>query len=405
MLSLPGSDVKIPPAGSQVWVEFEQGDPDLPIVCGYTPSGKDGSQAAPGNALAEDDNTTEMCGGKGGDAVDVEDVEGTNTILEPTTSSQPEYGYVQSLRVNSTMFEVDGTPQKERLQAYHDTGAYWEFGPGGQYNFKAFGVSTWWLKGSKVEMVSGGLKAVVGAPAEYYYNASVTTKIGTAYILTVGGDITETVNGSLIQTYEGGWTQDVGGLANLSYGALSIMSGGPCNLGVMGAYQIAVTGAMNVTVANADFQNGQVSAYALTAIVGNIALTATAGAFLITSGTALTLMAGAAATLTASAAVTVTAGAAMTLTASAAFTITAASVVQTAPTNTIVGKVFLGVAGAANPAVLGIEFVALMTALFTWLDTHTHTGNLGAPTTVPIVPSTSVASLVTATQSKTVTLV
>jgi hypothetical protein len=70
------------------------------------------------------------------------------------------------------------------------------------------------------------------------------------------------------------------------------------------------------------------------------------------------------------------------------------------------GNVFLGVAAAADPAVLGIELTAFLTALITWCDTHVHVGNLGAPTMVPTVLSTaSLTSLLAPILSKVVKLV
>lgn len=44
------------------------------------------------------------------------------------------------------------------------------------------------------------------------------------------------------------------------------------------------------------------------------------------------------------------------------------------------GSVHLGEAGASNPAVLGDELKAFLSDLIQWLLTHTHVGNLGAPT-------------------------
>ena len=46
----------------------------------------------------------------------------------------------------------------------------------------------------------------------------------------------------------------------------------------------------------------------------------------------------------------------------------------------------IGSEGAAQPLVLGTMLSTQLTNLVTWLATHMHTGNLGAPTSPPVVP-------------------
>lgn len=64
----------------------------------------------------------------------------------------------------------------------------------------------------------------------------------------------------------------------------------------------------------------------------------------------------------------------------------------------------LGLA-AVQPVVLGTELTTLLTALLLWADTHTHIGNLGSPTSPPIIPSAAtVQPLIPAILSATVTV-
>lgn len=64
----------------------------------------------------------------------------------------------------------------------------------------------------------------------------------------------------------------------------------------------------------------------------------------------------------------------------------------------------LGLA-AVSPVVLGTELTTLLTALLLWADTHTHTGNLGEPTSPPSIPSsTTVQPLLSSILSSTVTV-
>ena len=44
----------------------------------------------------------------------------------------------------------------------------------------------------------------------------------------------------------------------------------------------------------------------------------------------------------------------------------------------------IGSSTAANPAVTGTELKSLLQSLITLISTHTHVGNLGAPTTAPV---------------------
>jgi hypothetical protein len=48
----------------------------------------------------------------------------------------------------------------------------------------------------------------------------------------------------------------------------------------------------------------------------------------------------------------------------------------------------VGSNAATEPFVLGLQFNAQVTSFLTSLGTHTHVGNLGAPTSPPIAPMT-----------------
>ncbi|AQA23076.1 hypothetical protein BTZ20_0510 [Rhodococcus sp. MTM3W5.2] len=50
------------------------------------------------------------------------------------------------------------------------------------------------------------------------------------------------------------------------------------------------------------------------------------------------------------------------------------------------GGVQVGGAGATEPFVLGNQFKAQVLSFITALSTHTHVGNLGAPTSPPVAP-------------------
>ncbi len=49
----------------------------------------------------------------------------------------------------------------------------------------------------------------------------------------------------------------------------------------------------------------------------------------------------------------------------------------------------VGSDSAAQPLVLGTQLSTQLTSLMVWLSTHMHTGNLGAPTSPPMVPPSS----------------
>ena len=64
----------------------------------------------------------------------------------------------------------------------------------------------------------------------------------------------------------------------------------------------------------------------------------------------------------------------------------------------------LGLA-AVQPVVLGTALTTLLNSLLLWADTHTHIGNLGSPTSPPVVPSSAtVQPLLPAILSTTVTV-
>jgi hypothetical protein len=48
--------------------------------------------------------------------------------------------------------------------------------------------------------------------------------------------------------------------------------------------------------------------------------------------------------------------------------------------------VMIGSDSASQPLVLGTQLLTALTNLLTYLTSHTHTGNLGAPTSPPLIP-------------------
>jgi hypothetical protein len=46
----------------------------------------------------------------------------------------------------------------------------------------------------------------------------------------------------------------------------------------------------------------------------------------------------------------------------------------------------IGSSGAMEPFLLGNQFMANVTSFLTALNTHTHLGNMGAPTSPPVAP-------------------
>lgn len=403
--SFPAAVFGTPNIGDQVWFEFEQGNPEKPIYVGYAPSAKDGAQAAAPTMIAEDDETTSLIIGKGGGAVEVSEFAddgdgnlGPQKLVEPATTSQPGYPNVKSMRVANNFIEVDGTPGQARIQMYHGSGAYLEFGATGQLNLVAKGARREWTKGQKVEVVTAKSVLYVGGDehrevkgsAKWIYNSAFEQRIRRDFDLLVQGN----------QTYEvsGRRTVTIGGVDKRIASFVDDTSLGDRNMGTMGNKEEIITGAYGLTIANVNAD--PVGAYKLTLVAGDYVRTialggatdVVTGAYTGTFGAAWAVTTGGLAAITAGAALNLTAVGALGITSTVGIAITAgAPCLITAP------QIALGGLAAVHPLIYGeILVTQILATLLPIIGSHVHVGNLGAPTSPSVELGTAISTAVTA---------
>lgn len=280
---LPGGDFATPSIGDQVWVSFEQGDVDRPILEGYLPSSAGGALAAAPTMLAEDDETTALYLGRGGGLVEIEDAEaegGARPLREPATTAQPTYPNVRGIRIGQTYIEVDGTPGQERIHLHHPSGAYYEIGATGQVLRKARGAETAWVQGQQTTVVTGQRTDAVGGSLlqevkkrfRRVVKRDLSTKTGGNEVREIGGSLTATVNGAMIT--------EVAGKHTLRAGQKSEVIAGNRASTALGNVDEVIGGGVLTTVGNKDARG---TGYGLSVVLGDYEVETVAGSIRLKS--------------------------------------------------------------------------------------------------------------------------
>jgi hypothetical protein len=182
-------------------------------------------------------------------------------------------------------------------------------------------------------------------------------QVGTDDVLEVGRSRRMTVEGDVIDVIGGSYTKTANGPTVESLGAVTQVIAGQFQRDVVGNMNESVAGGKQVTVME---NYDEIVAMTKTLIVGNA----------IPGGDAFKVVA-------ANGNIDLAAPIGQIQISGTAAVVGGLTVVQ-------VGSIL-----AAQPAVLGLEWTALWTALLLWMDTHVHGCTApGAPSTPPLIPST-----------------
>lgn len=189
----------VPPIGSLVWIECEEGLPAYPIYAGgYFDMVKDGhfSDGSPieqSNDFQNEPSTAPAHARGDYDGSDYGGIKGAYGV--PATSFEGSYGEVTILRTKTGhMLEFDDTEGAERVQIHHSSGAHIEIMPDGSINLATEG---------RILTRSGHREEVV-------INKSIETTGGSDRV--VEGDINDTVSGKSTTTITGESIVSLGGL-------------------------------------------------------------------------------------------------------------------------------------------------------------------------------------------------
>ena len=201
----------VPPIGSLVWIECEEGLPAYPIYAGgYFDMVKDGhfSDGSPieqSSDFQKEPSTAPAHARGDYDGSDYGGLKGAYGV--PATSFEGDYGEVTILRTKTGhMLEFDDTEGAERVQIHHSSGAHIEIMPDGSINL----------------VTEGRILTRSGHREEVVINKSRETTGGSERL--VEGDVTDTVSGKSTTSITGESSVSLGSLNADINGAIEVTS-------------------------------------------------------------------------------------------------------------------------------------------------------------------------------------
>jgi len=243
--AMDGGFLFIPPVGSLVWVEFEQGFAGNPIYAGGFWTNASVGRPSDGSPIEQsvehqgNNNPIPLhCQG----LPDGSDLDGSMRGNDgvPESNFQGQYPHVRMMRTPSGHYlEFDDTEGEERVQIQHKSGAFIEILADGSINTCAAGkVHTFgkqmsaYCDGSYVNEIQGTKTENIAG--DYHINVGGTYVItyGAETVIDYGSTRTENVSGSVLMDVEG--TYRVDALSNIE-----MTASGHMNLGSMGNVNIA----------------------------------------------------------------------------------------------------------------------------------------------------------------------
>lgn len=217
----------IPPVGSCVWIEFEEGLLDHPVYTGgFFPMIDDG-HSSDGSPIEESEEfqsagSSVPAHARGEyDGSDFGGLKGNYGL--PPSEYEGEYGKVTLLQTpGGHMLELDDTEGGERIQIHHSKGAHIEILQDGSINILSEGNLI--MYGDKISETSEGDRES-----------------------SVGGDSSSTVNGDFSTTVNGGEKKSVQGESELDVGSFSFKSNSNSTYQTDGVLNMSASNLMNVS--------------------------------------------------------------------------------------------------------------------------------------------------------------
>jgi type VI secretion system secreted protein VgrG len=206
--------VAIPRIGWEVLVEYEDGDPDRPIVVGRLYNGKyTPPYALPANKTRTAFQSASTPGGGGSNEVKMEDSGGGESLKTFALK-------------DTNIATANNKTEKVANNATHDVGSNHKVTIGGSETVAVgagaslgIGASqSWTVGGSRSKTISGGETVSVGASRSVTIGGSHTTMTPMAVSVSTTGSLTETVGGSCIEAAALGVALSTAGAASLTVG-------------------------------------------------------------------------------------------------------------------------------------------------------------------------------------------
>lgn len=226
----------VPPVGSCVWLEFEEGLIDHPIYTGgFFPTISDG-HSSDGSPVEEEEGfqsekSSVPAHARGEyDGSDFGGLKGNYGL--PPSEFEGEYGKVTLLQTpGGHMLELDDTDGGERIQIHHSKGSHIEILQDGSINVLSEGNIL--MFGDKVSDISEGDRV---------------SNIGTNKTTTIGGDFSTTIGGDSQETIGGNTTLSVGSYIFSSRADSTYTTDGVLSMSASNLLNISSGGDMNQTV-------------------------------------------------------------------------------------------------------------------------------------------------------------
>lgn len=223
----------VPPVGSMVWLEFEEGLIDFPIYCGgFFPLVDDGHQTD-GSPIEnsdeyQDQSSSVPAHARGEyDGSDFGGLKGNYGI--PQSEFEGEYGEVIVLRSPGGHFlEFDDTDGGERIQIHHSNGSH-------------------------IEILSDGTINIISEGNIFFHSNKFTEQIEADKISNVSGndtksvglDLSTTVVGNMELNVTGDSTENVGSVSKSSSGDMAFTSGGVLSMSASNLMEISSGAGIN----------------------------------------------------------------------------------------------------------------------------------------------------------------
>lgn len=269
------------PINTLVWLEFEEGVVEYPIVVGVFAEHARRGQAQDGSPLEasrnfQEETTTAPLHTQG--KPDGTDFDGTSkgTPGVPETNFKGTYGKVQMWRSEAGQFiELDDTLSAERIQIMHATGAYIEFLPDGSISKVAEGIAIEKSRGERVR-IDGESRHDVSGSRTLDIKGDFIINVGGAYRVNCNGEASfaserpsVTVNGDDEKFINGSWKRT-------TQNNFSIQAGGDGDIGTFGNFNLQVGGFGSIIFSNAqNIPNPLAETLNITGQQGKVTLRAT----------------------------------------------------------------------------------------------------------------------------------
>lgn len=243
----------VPPVGSMVWIEFEEGLPEYPIYVGGFFDQTSGGHPSDGSSIESSLEYQSVLSaapahGRGDlDGSDYESLKGSFGV--PPSTFEGEYGKVTILQTESGhKIELDDTEGGERVQIHHKKGAHIEILPDGSINIVSNGCIL--TKGThRKEVVENSREEFIGGEALEIIEGNKTSNVFGSSTRSVQG-VESATNSGLVANING--TADVA-IEDLSAQVLNnvqLSLGGDLGVVSFGDMDFTSSGQGSLTFAN-----------------------------------------------------------------------------------------------------------------------------------------------------------